>query len=347
MATLSDVTGSAVTTGNLITQTKDLINSSNTSGNKNAIYIPELKDNISKLEASKVTTPYLIPTIQDTIDSANATIIKIQKNLLPPPPNVAKVTSKGKLVDPPKDPNVNQNSGGPENPSLSRGIVANTAIDVSNNSLEHVCDFISEMQKNINLKKYTKALANQLREAIRWVMVQLGLTDATGQYSWLIAELKAFAIEAKRIQKEIIQPIIDFEKYVLAYVAKLRAMVQWILSLPAKLLALLQDCLKKLLLLIKNIFADAMQGFSEAGDPNSADILTEAKAAANAAYDTVKLASTAVAGAVAIPIAATAGLLVPVSQSDLTAANATIAAYEQPTAEQSANPIPTQNKSTP
>lgn len=159
MATLSDVTGSAVTTGNLITQTKDLINSSNTSGNKNAIYIPELKDDISKLEASKVTTPYLIPTIQDTIDSANATIIKIQKNLLPPPPNVAKVTSKGKLVDPPKDPNVNQNSGGPENPSLSRGIVANTAIDVSNNSLEHVCDFISEMQKNINLKKYTKALA--------------------------------------------------------------------------------------------------------------------------------------------------------------------------------------------
>jgi len=61
------------------------------------IYIPELKDDISKLEASKVTTPYLIPTIQDTIDSANATIIKIQKNLLPPPPNVAKVTSKGKL----------------------------------------------------------------------------------------------------------------------------------------------------------------------------------------------------------------------------------------------------------
>ena len=48
MATLSDVTGSAVTTGNLITQTKDLINSSNTSGNKNAIYIPELKDDISK-----------------------------------------------------------------------------------------------------------------------------------------------------------------------------------------------------------------------------------------------------------------------------------------------------------
>ena len=90
-----------------------------------------------------------------------------------------------------------------------------------------------------------------------------------------------------------------------------------------------------------------MQGFSEAGDPNSADILKEALAAANAAYDTVKLASTAVAGAVAIPIAATAGLLVPVSQSDLTAANATIAAYEQPTAEQSANPIPTQNKSTP
>ena len=65
------------------------------------------------------------------------------------------------------------------------------------------------------------------------------------------------------IQKEIIQPIIDFEKYVLAYITKLRAMIAWILSLPARLLAILQDCLQRLLKLIANIFSDIGQGFSD------------------------------------------------------------------------------------
>ena len=240
--------------------------------------------------------------------------------------------------------------GKPNTPRLSQGVVTGTGVEDSNKKVEHVCDFISEMQKNINLKKYTKAIANKIREAIRAIMRALGITDATGQYSWLIDKLKSFAREAKRIQKEIIQPIIDFEKYVLAYITKLRAMITWILSLPARLLAILQDCLQRLLKLVANIFSDIGQGFSDGlTDKDFQEVITAAKEAANAAVDTVKLATTAAAGVAIIATSATAGLLIPANAAELEQANATISAYEKtvPTAAD-ATPAPQeQNKNTP
>jgi len=240
--------------------------------------------------------------------------------------------------------------GKPNTPRLSQGVVTGTGVEDSNKKVEHVCDFISEMQKNINLKKYTKAIANQIREAIRAIMRALGVSDATGQYSWLIDKLKSFAREAKRIQKEIIQPIIDFEKYVLAYIAKLRAMIAYILSLPARLLAMLQDCLQKFLKLIANIFSDIGAGFSDGlSDSSFQEVIDAAKEAAGAAVDTVKAASTAAAGVAIITTSATAGLLIPANAAELEQANATIAAFEKtvPTTAD-ATPAPQeQNKNTP
>jgi hypothetical protein len=217
----------------------------------------------------------------------------------------------------------------PGAPSTFTGTLVNgTSIDNTNKQLAHVCDFVSELQKNIALKKFLKAVANQIREGIRAVMRFLGLSDATGQYSWLIDKLKSIARELKRIQKEIIQPIIDFEKYVLAYITKLRALIQWILSLPARFLAMLRDCLSRLLKLIANVFSDFFAELTEgAGSSELTELVSAAKEVATEAYNTVNLTSQAVAGAVAIPVAATAGLLVPVSQAELNAANTTIANY--------------------
>lgn len=240
--------------------------------------------------------------------------------------------------------------GKPNTPRLSQGVVTGTGVEDSNKKIEHVCDFISEMQKNINLKKYTKAIANQIREAIRAVMRALGVSDATGQYSWLIDKLKTFAREAKRIQKEIIQPIIDFERYVLAYIAKLREMIAYILSLPARLLAILQDCLQRLLKLIANIFSDIGQGFSDGLSSSSfQEVIDAAKEAAGAAADTVKAASTAAAGVAIIATSATAGLLIPANAAELEQANATISAYEKtvPSAADATPASEQQNKSAP
>jgi len=222
--------------------------------------------------------------------------------------------------------------GQPTLAPLARGVVANTAISQANDNLAHVCDFVGDMQKNINLKKYTKAIAQQIRKAIRAVLRALGLGDATGQTSWLLNTLKSIKREVDYINKQILQPILDFQKYVVAYIAKLREILQWILSLPAKFLALLQDCLARIIKAIGNVFKDIGAGLSD-GLQSSGDfdaILKEAKSLATTVGDTVKLTAAVGAGTVAIVGSATAGLLVPTSQAELDAANATIAAYEAP-----------------
>ena len=224
--------------------------------------------------------------------------------------------------------NDGQIPGQPSINAASRGIVDGTSVGKTNSQLSHVCDFVLEMQKNIQLKKFLKAVANQIREGIRAIMRLLGVTDATGQYSWLIDKLKSIARELKRIQKDIIQPIIDFEKYVLAYITKLREIVQWILGLPARFLALLRDCLARVLQLIGSVFSDFFAELSGGGASSElTELVSAAKEVATEAYNTVNLAGQAVAGAVAIPVAATSGLLIPVSEADLAAANTTIANY--------------------
>ena len=234
--------------------------------------------------------------------------------------------------------------GQPTLAPLARGQVANTAISQANDNLSHVCDFVSDMQKNINLKKYTKAIAQQIRKAIRAVLRALGFGDVTGEGSLILNTLKAIARELKYINKEILQPILDFQKYVIAYVARLRAMVQWILSLPAKFAALLKDCLARLLKLIGAVFTDIGAGLKDGFSENSGDfdkVIKEAKDLVGAAQNTIKLTAATVVGTAQIATAATAGLLVPVSQAELEAANKVISTYEAP-----ATP-PAQNKSAP
>ena len=209
-----------------------------------------------------------------------------------------------------------------------RGVIEGTMIDKNNKDLAHVCDFISEMQKNINLKQYTKALANQVREAIRAIMKALGFTDATGQYSWILNTLKAYAREVRRIQKEIIQPIIDFERYVLAYIVKIREMITWILGLPERFLTLLNDCLQRLLKLVGQIFLDTVSGLKEGGSQSElSEVLSAAKDSVNATFELVSKTGAAVAGAQIIVDSATTGLLIPTNASEVESANTYINSF--------------------
>jgi len=221
-------------------------------------------------------------------------------------------------------------SGEPSNiPGVSYGKIDKTCIAESNNKRSHVCDFISEMQKNQALQDYTKAIGAAIRESIKKIMKFLGLSDRTGKFTYVISRLRAFAAELRRINREIIQPIIDFERYVLAYITKLRAFLQWLLSLPTALLALLADCLARVLKLIANVFSDIISEATSSGDGEPvtdgfSELVSAAKDAARATGETISKVVEATTLAIEIPIAATAGLIVPVSQSELDAANTTI-----------------------
>lgn len=262
-----------------------------------------------------------------------------------PYPNLSgTITIQGVIVEDRKPTVVNTGdapvSGGPSNvPQIATGDIRNTSVYVSNQRREHRCDFILELRKNDKLKKFLRAVASKIRDAIRWVLKKLGLTDVSGNFTETINTLKAWARELRRIQKEIIQPIIDFEKYVLAYITKIRALVQWILSLPAKLLALLAQCLQRLLKLIGSIFTDLMSEIAQDSvtgeklidnfdSQGFKDLIAASKDLVSAAGETISSAAEAVKLGLTIPLAATAGLLVPVSDSELEAANSYIDTYE-------------------
>jgi len=170
------------------------------------------------------------------------------------------------------------------------------------------------MKKDINLSKYTKAIANTIREAVRKLLALLGGTDTSGVTTFLINTLKNIARELRDFNKYILKPITDFAKEVIAYIATLRSIVAWILSLPAKLAQLLSDCLVRLRKLITSVFtsivavgsgADPNAGDVEAqaggfyGGASFADIIAQAKDATAAVTETltaVQETTTAVAG---------------------------------------------------
>ena len=221
----------------------------------------------------------------------------------------------------------------PTTPRIARGEMQGTIVNKQNNLLNNVCDFKLDVQKNTKLKQYTKAIGDQIREAIRAIVRTLGLTDVKGNYSWIINTLKTYTRALNYIRKKIIKPIQDFAKYVLAYVTLVREMIQWILSLPEKLLQMLDACLKKLYSAVSSIFSDILVGASSesTGFDNEGwkELVNEAGNAASETQALLNDSLNTTAQIVSIPIAATAGLLNPVSEADVASANKYITEYEK------------------
>jgi hypothetical protein len=161
----------------------------------------------------------------------------------------------------------------PTTPSTARGIVKNTTLSQMNNSLAHMCDFSQDIKKSVTLKKYIKAIAQAVRKGIRAVKRLLGLGDGGGVISTIIQKLKAIASEIRNFIKEYITPIQKFMKDVVGYIKWAIATVQWILSLPAKFIKLLADCLKKVISAIGSVFKDALA--EAAAEDNAANPATD------------------------------------------------------------------------
>jgi len=184
-----------------------------------------------------------------------------------PSPNVAKIDSLTSADTNDKKKNLPSNP-----PALGVGIVEGTIVDNLNSQISHVCDFSLDIQKNIGLKKYVKAISRFIRDGIRAVKLALGFGEPSGLIFTVIEKLKAAAAFIRYVQKEYIQPVLDFQKYVLDVVVKIKKLIQWILSLPAKIFAMLKGCLTRLYKTIASIFSDA---WNEATAEEAADFAAQ------------------------------------------------------------------------
>jgi hypothetical protein len=233
-------------------------------------------------------------------------------------PNTATVDANGKELNAPKVLNSNDSppSGGPTTPAISRGSIANTSLSKTNDDLVHVCDFTLELQKNMALKQFLQSQANSVREAIRAVKKALGLTDATGQYSWITEKLQKIKQELKYITDKILKPINKFKEIAVEYIAKLQEIIAWILSLPAKLMKFLQTCIAKLLNSIKTVFSDAISaGVGVDGDND--ELMSTIKEVQNTAKEATNTVVTVAASATAVVAVATTSLSSTVSIQEL------------------------------
>jgi len=228
------------------------------------------------------------------------------------PPVVTPTTkTKQKKVyekNPPKALNVGDTSpvGSPTISNLGRGVSANTGIAVANSNREHACDVAVYIKTSMAKAKVLAGdLVKAIRKAIRAIMDALGISPSS---SGMTEFLKDLARRIKEINRWIQDKIVETAKYIQG-LKEIRAIIEYILSLPAELLAMFQKCLRQAYgELSKGLFAVAGELTSDSG---TTELTDSAKEVLN---ETKSLLETTQA-AMSIPAAAADALLSPSGMS--------------------------------
>jgi hypothetical protein len=133
-------------------------------------------------------------------------------------------------------------TGEPTTPALAHTIVG-TSIERSNNNRAHVCDIANIIRYEIALQKLEAyGIFTVLRDAIEALTSAVSGSPIVAQITLAIKTLRGYV---KMIQKgvdfvnEVVLEIASFVKYI-------QAMIAYIVSLPAQLAAMLQQCLLEL-----------------------------------------------------------------------------------------------------
>ena len=236
-------------------------------------------------------------------------------------------------------------------PRLARGVLQGTLVDDLNNQLSHSCDFILESRKNLKLREFIAAIAKSIKDGIIALSTALGL-DPTGTLAREIAFLRKMTSYLKYIKKNYIDPIIEFQKYVIMYIAEIKRLIEFINNLPAKIKAILQNCLKQLIRLLNSIFTDIVSDAIGGDDGIGAAISSAQELAAqatetfNGVQTVIKTGSTIVNEVKSIDL----NIKTP-DFSDILPSKESIEAYiktvPNSVAVQLANPPPQQQRSSP
>lgn len=166
---------------------------------------------------------------------------------------------------------------------LARGVVTNSIIAKTNADIVHVCDISLQVKQVVGWirVKFGKVI-QEIREGIRALIRLLG-GDATGEIAAAVAFLKKIAAFIKFIN-DILEEVIYWRDVILEVARIARAIIEWILKLPEKLLKLLRDCLGNLYKAIAGGFLEILSiGLTSLGEEfgYSGDLGADLKNAVN------------------------------------------------------------------
>jgi hypothetical protein len=147
---------------------------------------------------------------------------------------------------------------------LGRGEMRNSLIDRSNQTREHVCDITPEIRRSVALARLAfSQLLNTIREAVKAFIASLNL-DPSGEVSKITELAKWLARKIKEIT-DTLQELLDIREVLFEIAREIRQLIDYILSLPEKLLRLLRDCLTAFLAALATGVSDLISSVSGPG----------------------------------------------------------------------------------
>lgn len=202
--------------------------------------------------------------------------------------------------------------GKPSTPLLSQGIVKGTAVGVANENRAHVCDISARMKNDAAIARIKfSQLTKAIREAIRAVLKALGFSPDSESSRFI--ELAKDILAGVQFLQRVIDEIKDYSQVIIDYAKQIRAMIDWLLSLPKNLAALLKECLNELLNATSGAFSElfSISGSNEIGESikSVTDLVTESKKLVNSSLDLL-----------AVPVKIVDALSTPASVGDINSA---------------------------
>lgn len=214
----------------------------------------------------------------------------------------------------------------PTIPRIARSEMQGTIVNKLNDDLMRACEFKLDVKKNISLKKMVKAQSDTIRDAIRKIIRTLGLSDVTGAFSWALNEMKSLARKVDAIRKQLLQPIIDFQKFIGEYVQQIMELIQWIQSLPAKLLQMLNSCLSSLTKAVKNLLTESF-AFQEIDDATS-ELTEQTESIKSSFVDMLNISETKIQElGGSISVSGSSEILIPTCENDIVLGNTITTEY--------------------
>lgn len=230
------------------------------------------------------------------------------------------ITPAGEVVETnkPVAPNAGDSPqpGNPTQPQLSAGLIKNTGIAVSNNNRSHACDTTLFVQRNVSMAVIFEPTIRAIREIIKKVLEALGVSPGSNAIIEQIKTIKRYVDDITKFLKKV-QKALDA---LVVVVKKINDLINYILSLPARLLALFVNCLNELYAELKAQFTDVVKtttGTKEDG----ASVVGEAKELLKSTQTLVATAASTAAQVTSLPATTISAVMSP-SGTTLTDAQA-------------------------
>lgn len=167
------------------------------------------------------------------------------------------VIQKGGPTEVPQSPWIAREEGKPITPleARSEGTIEGTVVNATNQVRSHICDITPEVTKSVAyIKGQFGQVLEAIRTAIRALLVTLGF-DPSGASSFITQQAK----EVTRLLKKVTKAVKEINEQLISLVkvaATIRAVIDYITSLPERSRRFLTECITKFLAALAQGFTD-------------------------------------------------------------------------------------------